>query len=34
MHETGLQEDPELTPTLPPAGRQTYALFRNADFTR
>ena len=34
MHETGLQDDPELTPTLPPAGRQTYALFRNADFTR
>ena len=34
MHETELQEDPGLTPTLPPAGRQTYALFRNADFTR
>ncbi len=34
MHETELQEDPELTPTLPPAGRQTYALFRNAEFTR
>jgi len=34
MHETELDEDPALTPTLPPAGRQTYALFRNADFTR
>ena len=34
MHETELPEDPALTPTLPPAGRQTYALFRNADFTR
>ena len=34
MHVTELPEDPALTPTLPPAGRQTYALFRNADFTR
>ena len=32
MHETESQED--LTPTLPSAGRQTYAIFRNADFTR
>ena len=34
MHETDSQEDPTLTPTLPAAGRQTYAVFRNADFTR
>jgi len=32
--ETESQEDPTLTPTLPPAGKQTYALFRNAEFTR
>ncbi|HEY5344969.1 MAG TPA: MFS transporter [Verrucomicrobiae bacterium] len=32
MHETESQED--LTPTLPPVGKQTYALFRNAEFTR
>ena len=30
--ETESQED--LTPTLPPVGKQTYALFRNAEFTR
>ena len=34
MHETDSQEDPTLTPTLPAAGRQTYAVFRNADFVR
>ena len=34
MHETDSQEDPTLTPPLPTAGRQTYAVFRNADFTR
>jgi MFS family permease len=34
MPETDSQEDPTLTPTLPPAGRQTYAVFRNADFVR
>jgi MFS family permease len=34
MHETDSEEDPTLTPTMPPAGRQTYALFRNADFKR
>ncbi len=32
--ETESQEDPTLTPTLPPVGKQTYALFRNAEFTR
>jgi MFS family permease len=32
--ETDSQEDPTLTPTLPPAGPQTYAVFRNADFVR
>jgi MFS family permease len=34
MPETDSQEDPTLTPTLPAAGRQTYAVFRNADFVR
>ena len=34
MHETDSQEDPTLSPTLPTPGRQTYAVFRNADFTR
>ncbi len=34
MHETDSQEDPTLPPTLPAAGRQAYAVFRNADFTR
>ena len=32
MHETESQED--LTPPSPPVGRQAYALFRNASFTR
>jgi len=35
MHETDSQEDSTLTPTLPAAASQrTYAVFRNADFTR
>jgi MFS family permease len=35
MHETDSQEDSTLTPTLPAAaGQRTYAVFRNADFTR
>jgi len=34
MHETDSQEDPTLTPPLRAAGRQTYAVFRNADFSR
>ena len=32
--ETESQEDPTLPPTLPPAGKQTYAVFQNADFVR
>ncbi len=32
MHENETRED--LQPTLPDAGRQTYAVFRNPDFTR
>ncbi len=35
MPEIDSQEDPTLTPPLPtPAGQRTYALFRNANFTR
>ena len=34
MHETENQDDAIPSPTLPEAGGRTYALFRNADFTR
>ncbi len=34
MQETDSQDDPNLTPTLSPAGKHPYAVFRNADFVR
>ncbi|HEY5042902.1 MAG TPA: MFS transporter [Verrucomicrobiae bacterium] len=34
MHETESQEDPTLSPTIPPAADHPYAVFRNADYVR